>query len=63
MTPKVFKSVGCRRSRQLWFIDRGQRLGTSFSSFTDRWFQKVVVGDDRNAVNLVPFDHSQGEIH
>lgn len=48
---------------QLWFIDRGQRLGTSFSSFTDRWFQQIQVGIDRNAVNLVPFDHSQGEIH
>lgn len=48
---------------QLWFIDRGERLGTSFSSFTSRWFQQVQVGADRNAVQLVPFAHSQTEIH
>lgn len=47
---------------QLWFIDRGQRLGTSFGAFTARWFQQVQLGADRNAVQLVPFDHSQAEI-
>lgn len=47
---------------QVWFIDRGQRLGTSFGAFTQRWFQQVQVGADRNAVQLVPFPHSQVEI-
>lgn len=47
---------------QIWFLDRGHRLGTSFTAFTDRWFQKVQVGADRNAVHIVPFDHSQGQI-
>lgn len=47
---------------QVWFIDRGQRLGTSFGAFTQRWFQQVQVGADRNAVQLVPFPHSQNEI-
>lgn len=47
---------------QVWFIDRGQRLGTSFGAFTQRWFQQIQVGADRNAVQLVPFPHSQAEI-
>ena len=47
---------------QCWFLDRGERLGTSFTAFTDRWFQSVSVGADRNAIQLVPFEHSQKEI-
>ncbi|MHA3050231.1 SNF2-related protein [Acinetobacter sp. ANC 4639] len=47
---------------QMWFLDRGSRLGTTFNAFTARWFQSVQVGADRNAVNLVPFAHSQKEI-
>lgn len=48
---------------QIWFIDRGHRLGTSFTAFTQRWFQTVQVGADRHAVQLIPFEHSQNEIH
>ena len=48
---------------QTWFLDRGNRLGTSFNAFVSRWFQQVQVGADRNAVQLVPFKHSQDEIH
>lgn len=48
---------------QAWFLDRGLRLGTSFNSFISRWFQQVQVGADRNAVQLIPFAHSQKEIH
>lgn len=47
---------------QAWFLDRGERLGTNFGSFTNRWFQQIQVGADRNAVQLVPFPHSQVEI-
>lgn len=47
---------------QMWFLDRGTRLGTTFNAFTARWFQSIQVGADRNAVNLVPFAHSQKEI-
>ena len=47
---------------QCWFLDRGDRLGTSFTAFTNRWFQSVSVGVDRNAIQLVPFEHSQKEI-
>ena len=47
---------------QTWFLDRGQRLGTTFNAFTSRWFRSIQVGADRNAVQLVPYDHSQTEI-
>ncbi|MBI1450364.1 DEAD/DEAH box helicase [Acinetobacter sp. FL51] len=47
---------------QTWFLDRGQRLGTSFNAFTSRWFRSIQVGADRNAIQLVPYDHSQSEI-
>ncbi len=29
---------------QLWFIDKGERLGRSFSAFHDRWFRPQRVG-------------------
>ena len=48
---------------QMWFIDRGERLGTSFSAFIARWFQKEIVGADRSATRLIPFPHSPTEIH
>lgn len=35
---------------QLWFIDKGERLGRSFSSFHDRWFRPQRVGDTPMAV-------------
>ncbi|WP_347460959.1 DEAD/DEAH box helicase [Acinetobacter sp. ANC 7454] len=47
---------------QVWFLDRGARLGTSFNAFVARWFRSIQVGADRNAIQLVPYDHSQAEI-
>jgi len=47
---------------QLWFIDRGARLGKSFDAFKSRWFQSIQVGADRHAVQLKPMPHAQGEI-
>ena len=35
---------------QMWFIDRGERLGRSFSAFHDRWFRPQRVGDTPMAV-------------
>lgn len=32
---------------QMWFLDRGERLGRSFGSFTDRWFVSLPIGDFR----------------
>lgn len=40
-----------------WFVDKGQRLGRTFSSFSQRWF-----GSDWSGYGLVPHAHSQGEI-
>jgi len=43
---------------QLWFLDRGARLGHSYSAFSDRWFRTGYDG-----YSLVPLAHSEGEIH
>jgi SNF2 family DNA or RNA helicase len=42
---------------QLWFVDKGARLGRTFTSFEQRWFTT-----DKTGYGMVPFDHSQGEI-
>lgn len=42
---------------QAWFIDKGERLGRTFSAFTNRWFQSAP-----NGFGIVPLRHSQGEI-
>jgi SNF2 family DNA or RNA helicase len=42
---------------QIWFIDKGERLGRTHASFTTRWFKKGYDG-----YSLVPYDHSQEEI-
>lgn len=47
---------------QMWFIDRGARLGKNFKAFTTRWFQSEPVGMGKFAVRLIPFNHSQVEI-
>lgn len=45
---------------QLWFIDKGERLGRSFSSFSNRWFQHIPAGN--GFTRIKPMDHAQGEI-
>lgn len=42
---------------QIWFLDKGERLGRTHSAFTSRWFRKGYDG-----FSLVPYDHSQEEI-
>lgn len=42
---------------QQWFIDAGQRLGRSFSAFSDRWFVP-----DRSGFGVTPLPHAQSEI-
>lgn len=42
---------------QVYFIDKGQRLGQSFSAFEMRWFRKGHDG-----FSLQPLDHAQAEI-
>lgn len=43
---------------QTWFLDRGERLGSTYSAFEQRWFRKGYDG-----YSLVPYDHSEEEIH
>ncbi len=47
---------------QAWFLDKGQRLGASFSAFERRWFQAIPVGPVPAARELRPLPHAQGEI-
>jgi len=42
---------------QIWFLDKGERLGQSFSAFAMRWFRKGYDG-----YSLVPYDHTQAEV-
>ena len=45
---------------QVWFIDQGQRLGRTYSAFTDRWFQSVP--NDGGYSQIRPLPHAQDEI-
>lgn len=40
-----------------WFLDKGQRLGKSYSAFDERWFKKGYDGFSRE-----PMEHAQGDI-
>jgi SNF2 family DNA or RNA helicase len=42
---------------QGWFLDKGERLGRTFSAFSERWFRKGYDG-----YSLVPYDHTQEEV-
>ena len=42
---------------QTWFLDKGERLGRSFSAFEDRWFARGYDGH-----SLKPLPHAQAEI-
>lgn len=42
---------------QTWFLDKGQRLGSTFQSFTDRWFRP-----DWSGYGVTALPHAQGEI-
>ena len=44
---------------QAYFVDRGARLGKSFTAFKDRWFRSIRVGQNAFAVKLEPYAHSQ----
>lgn len=43
---------------QMWFIDAGARLGRTFESFKQRWFQASYDG-----YGSIPLPHAQEEIH
>ena len=42
---------------QMWFLDKGQRLGRTFQAYKDRWFRA-----GHNGFGQVALDHSQAEI-
>lgn len=42
---------------QIWFLDKGERLGRTFSAFEQRWFHKGYDG-----YSLEPYEHTQREI-
>ena len=42
---------------QAWYLDRGQRLGRSFTAFSQRWFRTKP-----NGFGIEPLPHAQAEI-
>jgi SNF2 family DNA or RNA helicase len=42
---------------QLWFVDKGQRLGRTYDDFRQRWFEKSYDG-----YSVTPRDHAQAQI-
>ncbi len=46
---------------QMWFIDRGERLGRTFSAFRDRWFQAVPGDNNYHQIRPLPFAQQQIE--
>jgi SNF2 family DNA or RNA helicase len=45
---------------QMWFVDGGTKLGTSFTGFKDRWFRSVPGTDGYSQIE--PLKHADGEI-
>ncbi|WP_174098468.1 DEAD/DEAH box helicase [Candidatus Liberibacter asiaticus] len=47
---------------QIWFLDKGKRLGRVFQSFVARWFNTTQVGSHIGAVKHIPKANAQKEI-
>lgn len=47
---------------QAWFLDAGQRLGSSFRAFTNRWFQSIQVGNSQFARQYKPLPTARQQI-
>lgn len=43
---------------QTWFIDHGLRLGSSYTAFENRWFQR-----GKDGYSITPMEHAEAEIH
>jgi hypothetical protein len=43
---------------QTWYLDKGQRLGRTYSAFVDRWFRQ-----DWSGFGIEPMPHADKEIH
>jgi SNF2 family DNA or RNA helicase len=46
---------------QQWFVDGGRRLGSSFTSFTNRWFRTVPGSDGYTRIEPLAFAQKQVE--
>ncbi|MGV6989621.1 SNF2-related protein [Testudinibacter sp. P80/BLE/0925] len=46
---------------QQWFIDRGERLGHTFTAFTERWFRSIPLGLSGFS-RKEPYGYAQAEI-
>ncbi len=46
----------------MWMVDQGERLGTHFGAFTERWFHLVRRGSDPHAMRAVPTPGASEEI-
>lgn len=42
---------------QVWFLDKGERLGRTYDAFRQRWFEK-----SHNGFTITPKDHAQEQI-
>ncbi|MCP5940273.1 ATP-dependent helicase, partial [Klebsiella pneumoniae] len=42
-----------------WFLDRGERLGRSFSAYEERWFQKPTRHSEHQAHRPVSWAQDQ----
>ncbi|MBO4725249.1 MAG: ATP-dependent helicase, partial [Firmicutes bacterium] len=47
---------------QMWFIDKGERLGRTFGAYTCRFFRPVKVGRSPFAVRYEPMEWAQDDI-
>lgn len=48
---------------QAWFLDRGQRLGRTFSAYAGSYFRPVKVGRSAFAIRYEPMEWAQDAIH
>lgn len=48
---------------QVWFIDHGRRLGSSYDAFRSRWFDPERVGKNPHAISWTPKPNADREIH
>jgi len=47
---------------QMWFVDKGQRLGRTHGAFESRWFNRIQIGASPQAVKIEPRPAADDEI-
>lgn len=47
---------------QMWFIDKGQRLGRTHGAFESRWFNRIQIGASPQGVKIEPRPAADTEI-